>query len=77
MEIRFIINPKTGSALNLQEAVIVISDKGYIGDALSTSMMMNTLEEIKAIESAQNVKCIVINNNSVTYHHPSIEVYDR
>ena len=72
-----IVNPKTGSAINLQEAVIVISDKGYIGDALSTSMMMNTLEEIKAIEAAQNIKCIVINNNSITYHHPSIEVNDR
>ena len=69
-----IINPVTGSAVSVNDAVIVISDDGYLGDALSTSMMMNTVEEIKNIESEQNVKAIVIKDGSITYKNDSIEV---
>ena len=72
-----IVNPKNGSVINEQEAVIVVSSKGYVGDALSTSMMMNTVEEIKEIEKAQNVKCIVFNNKKVSYIHPDLEVLKR
>ena len=70
-----IINPVTGSAVSENDAVIVISDTGYIGDALSTSMMMNTVEEIKSIETEQNIKAIVIKNGNITYKNDSIEVY--
>ena len=70
-----IINPVTGSAVSENDAVIVISDTGYIGDALSTSMMMNTVEEIKNIETEQNIKAIVIKNGNITYKNDSIEVY--
>lgn len=69
-----IINPINGSAINENDAVIVISDKGYLGDALSTSMMMNTVEEIKEIEQAQNIKTIVIKNNEIIYKNEGIEV---
>ena len=69
-----IINPVDGSAINENDAVIVISDKGYLGDALSTSMMMNTVEEIKEIEQAQNIKTIVIKNNEIIYKNEGIEV---
>ena len=72
-----IVNPVTGSVLNEQDAVIVISSKGYIGDALSTSMMMNTLEEIKEIETKQDVKCIVVKNGAVTYCNKELEVLHR
>jgi thiamine biosynthesis lipoprotein len=72
-----IINPITGSAINENDAVIVISDSGYLGDALSTSMMMNTVEEIKQIEIEQNVKTIVIKNNNVIYSNKDIEVFNR
>ena len=69
-----IINPFTGDAINEHDAVVVISDKGYLGDVLSTSMMLNTIEEIKEIETLQNVKTIVIKDNKVTYCHKDIEV---
>lgn len=72
-----IVNPVTGSVLNEQDAVIVISSKGYIGDALSTSMMMNTLEEIKEIETKQDAKCIVVKNGAVTYCNSDLEVLHR
>ena len=72
-----IVNPSTGSALNLNDAVIVISDKGYLGDALSTSMMMNTIEEIQAIEEAQNVQTIVVRNGLLAYKNPNITIYHR
>ena len=72
-----IVNPVTGSVLNEQDAVIVISSKGYIGDALSTSMMMNSLEEIKEIETKQDVKCIVVKNGAVTYCNKDLEVLHR
>ena len=70
-----IINPKTGSAIMENDAVIVITDTrlGYLGDALSTSLMMNTLEEIKEIEKELDAKTIVVKNNQIVYSHPDIE----
>ena len=72
-----IVNPTNGSAVNLNDAVIVISSQGYLGDALSTSMMMNTVEEIQAIEQSIGVKTIVIRNGQSVYTHPEIKVYHR
>ena len=72
-----IIDPKTGNAINEQDAVIVVSNKGYIGDALSTSMMLNTVEEIKEIEKEQNVKCIVVKNKQVVYINNELEIFNR
>ena len=70
-----IINPTTGSAINNYDAVIVISEKGYYGDALSTSMMMNTIDEIKTIEQEHNVKTIVVKDKKIVYQNSEIEVY--
>lgn len=70
-----IINPLTGSATSLNDGVIVISENGSLGDALSTSMMMNTIDEIKEIESNQGVKAIVIKDGAITYKNNGIEVY--
>ena len=72
-----IINPIIGSAINTQDAVIVISSNASKGDALSTSLMMNTVEEIKAIEASQEIKCIVIKNKEVIYCNSSLEVLHR
>ena len=72
-----IINPITGSAINENDAVIVISDKGYYGDAMSTSLMMNTIEEIKEIENKHNIQTIVIKNHKIVYKNESLEVYHR
>ena len=72
-----IINPINGSAINENDAVIVISDTGYYGDAISTSMMMNTVDEIKEIEAAHNIKTIVVKNGQIIYSHKDIEVYKR
>ena len=70
-----IINPNTGSAIMDNDAVIVITDRstGYLGDALSTSMMMNSVEEIKEIEKTVNAKTIVVKNKQIIYSHPDIE----
>ena len=70
-----IINPITGSAINNYDAVVVICNKGYLGDALSTSMMMNTIEEIKTIEQEHNVQTIVIKDKKIVYQNESIEVH--
>lgn len=69
-----IVNPNTGSAINNYDKVVVISDTGYLGDALSTSMMLSTLDEIKDIESKQDVKAIVIRDNKIVYSNPNLEV---
>ena len=70
-----IINPIDGSAINKYDAVIVISDKGYFGDALSTSLMLCDIDEIKAIENEHLVKTIVIDDGKIVYKHKDIEVY--
>ena len=72
-----IINPVTGSALNVNDAIIVISNKGYFGDAMSTSLMMNTIDEIKELEATYNIKTIVIRNKQIVYKNEEIEVYQR
>ena len=40
-------------------------------------MMMNTVEEIKEIEIAHNIKTIVIRDNSIVYKNDGIEVYSK
>ena len=45
-----IINPKTGSAINENDAVIVISNKGYLGDILSTAFINESLDSIKELD---------------------------
>lgn len=70
-----IINPYTGSAINNYDTVIVISDSGYLGDALSTSFMLSSVDEIKQIEQTQNVKTIAIKDKNIVYKSESLEVY--
>ena len=72
-----IVNPVTGSVVNENDAVIVVSGKGYYGDAMSTSLMMNTVDEIKAIEVEHNIKTIVIKNNAIVYCNEGLEVLHR
>ena len=72
-----IVNPITGSVVNENDAVIVVSDKGYYGDAMSTSLMMNTIDEIKTLEAEHNFKAIVIKNNQIAYCNEGLEVFHR
>ena len=72
-----IINPVNGSAINENDAVIVISDKGYYGDAMSTSLMMNNVDEIKEIEVGHDIKTIVIRDGNIIYKNEGIEVYHQ
>ena len=69
-----IVNSNTGSTVCLYDAVIVLTETGYFGDALATSMMMNTIDEIKAIEQTYGVKALVIKDEQITYQNESIEV---
>ena len=73
-----IINPVTGSAVNNFDAVIVINDysygRGAIGDALSTSLMMSSLEEIKQAETEIGFEVIVIKDDNVLYKSAGLEL---
>ena len=69
-----IINPQNGSAINVNDGVIVISENGAYGDAMSTSLMNNTIDEIKEIEKEFDIKTIVIKKNQVAYSNSSLEV---
>ena len=72
-----IINPFTGSAINENDTVIVISEKGYYGDVMSTSMMLNTVDEIKELETNHDIKTIVFKNNEVVYKNEDIKLYEQ
>ena len=72
-----IINTKTGSAINENDAVIVISSKGYLGDILSTAFINESLDSIKELEKHYEVKTIVIKNNEMVYKNESIEVTNK
>ena len=69
-----IVNPYTGSVLNNYDAIITISDKGYFGDYMATSMMMNSIEEIKVIDTQYNLKTIAIKNGQVVYKNEALEI---
>ena len=72
-----IINPKTGSANNENDAVIVISNKGYLGDILSTAFINESLDSIKELEQHYEVKTIVIKDKQIVYKNESIEVTNK
>lgn len=78
-----IINPKTGSAVigsagSLYDTVMVIDDNGdghgALGDVLSTSLMMSTLDEIKEKEKELGFEVIVIKDDKVKYKSESLEL---
>lgn len=70
-----IVNPFTGSALAKYDAIIVISDLAYKGDAFATSLMNNTIEEIKEIENTSNIKVIVAKGGEVLYKNENIVLF--
>lgn len=69
-----IINPKTGSAINKNDAAIVISKDGYLGDILSTDFVNEEVDDIKELEKKFSVKTIIIRNNKVIYKSKNLEV---
>ena len=71
-----IVNPFTGSVVPMNDTVIVLSEYGYYGDALSTSMVFNTVEEIKEIEKERNVQAIVIKNHEIIYKNEQIHLFN-
>ena len=72
-----IVNPFTGSTLTQYDTVRVVTESGYLGDALSTSLMLSSLEEIKKVEKDLNVQVIVSKDNQIVYKSDSLEVYTR
>ena len=72
-----IINPVSGSAINEHDAVIVLSQSGYLGDILSTNFVNESLDSIKSLESIFDVKSIVIDNGEITYKNEGIEVTNK
>ena len=73
-----IINPKTGSAITENDAVIVVTSfgEGTLGDILSTSLMMNTVDEIKEIEKELGVATIVVKNHQIIHKSESIPFFN-
>lgn len=72
-----IINPKNGSAINLHEAAIVISDTGYLGDILSTDFVNESIDSIKELEAQFSVKTIIIDNGQISYKSDGLEVFKQ
>ena len=72
-----IINPLTGSAINEHDAVIVLSQSGYLGDILSTDFVNESLDSIKVLEATFDVKALVIDNGAIVYQNEEIEVVNK
>lgn len=79
-----IVNPVTGELADKYDTVIAITDNenGTYGDMLSTSLMNNTIEEIKELEKkfdgifVPTLKTIVIKGGKVVYKHPDLKIYN-
>lgn len=69
-----IVDPISGSTINKNDAAIVVSNDGYLGDILSTDFVNEEISKIKEIEQKFSVKTIVIRNNKVIYQHKDLEV---
>ena len=72
-----IINPIDGSAINKHDAVIVLSDSGYLGDILSTALINETVENIEILEKKFNVQTLVIKDKNIVYKNENIEVVKK
>ena len=68
-----IVNPITGSSVCEYTLALVIADKGYLSDVLSTAFMMMDIESIKQTEEKYDVKSIILKGNEVIYSNPNIE----
>ena len=73
-----IVNPRTGNAINLYDAVVVIIPfdygNGAIGDALSTSFMTSDLDTIKEAEKNLGIQVVTIKNDEIFYKSPGMEL---
>ena len=74
-----IINPNDGSAINNYDAVIVIAPaqgkyNGYKTDALSTSLMMSSIEEIKYFDFNSDCSVVVIKDDNIVYSSESLKL---
>lgn len=69
-----IVNPITGSAINNYDSVMVVTSQGYLGDVLSTVMMMSSVDEIKGLEKKYDAKAIAIKDKKIVYKNESLEV---
>ena len=74
-----IINPNDGSAVNNYDAVIVIAPaqgalNGYKTDALSTSLMMSSIEEIKYFDFNSDCSVVVIKDDNIVYSSESLKL---
>ena len=74
-----IINPKDGSAINNYDAVIVIAPakgekNGFKTDALSTSLMLSSLEEIEYFDFNSDCSVIVIKDDNIVYSSESLKL---
>ena len=67
-----IVNPHTGSAISVNDAVVVVSNNGTQGDAFSTSMMFDSIETIEGLENSMNLKTIIIKDNKIVHKHKDI-----
>ncbi len=70
-----IVNLITGSAINENDVAIVVSNNGTYGDAISTTLTMCSIEEVKEIESLFEVKAIIIRGSDIIYKNQELEVY--
>lgn len=70
-----IVDPVNGSAISKYDTVIVISNFGYLGDALSTSLMMADIPEIKAVEEQCSVQVLAIKDKTIVYKNDALEVF--
>lgn len=75
-----IINPYTGEAINNYDEIIVIIEDGFehgvLSDALSTSLMLSSLDEIKEAEKTYPISVIAINDGEIYYKSDSIALYN-
>ena len=74
-----IINPNDGSAINNYDAVIVIAPaqgelNGFKTDALSTSLMMSSIEEIKYFDFNSDCSVVVIKDDNIVYSSESLKL---
>ena len=75
-----IVNPETGSVVSNYDQVTVIAPNevgnGALGDALSTSLMMSTIDEIKEAEAQFGVRVIAIKGGNIVYKSDSVTLYN-
>lgn len=71
-----IVNPITGSVINNYDMAYVIANNGALADALSTTFMISTVDEVKSLVDKFGAQALLYNDGEIVYKTEGFVIKD-